>query len=90
MADETETTGRITWTRSTGIGRSGWTGTVGGRRLFTIEMSATRGVGWVLRTRLPFNLVPEKATGSGEGEIKAYAERVVVAFVRSLGASFPD
>lgn len=89
MADETNT-GRITWTRSSGIGRSGWDGTVGGRRLFTIEMSVTRGTGWQLRTRLPFNLVASKATGHESDEIMQYAERVVDAFVRSLGATFTD
>lgn len=81
---------RITWERSEGIGQSGWTGTVGGRRLFAIQQSVTRGVGWQLRTMLPFGLVPEKATGEDSDAIKAYAERVLVRFVKSLGASFGD
>lgn len=81
---------RITWERSTGIGQSGWTGTVGGRRLFSIQQSVTRGVGWQLRTTLPFGLVPEKATGQDEKAVKAYAERVLVRFTESLGAVFAD
>jgi hypothetical protein len=83
-------TDKITWERSTGVGRSGWTGTVGGRRLFTIEVSVTRGVGWQLRSTLPYGLVPEKATGQDEAVIKEYAERVLTRFVRSLGAAWPD
>lgn len=81
---------RITWERSEGIGQSGWTGTVGGRRLFSIQQSVTRGVGWQLRTTLPFGLVPEKAAGQDSDAIKVYAERVLVRFVASLGAVFAD
>lgn len=81
---------RITWTRNTGLGRSGWDGTVGGRRLFTIERSLIRDEGWILRTRLPFGLVPGKAIGKDEVAIMSYAERVLNTFVMSLGASFND
>lgn len=81
---------RITWERSTGVGRSGWTGTVGKRQLFSIEMSVHRDTGWVLRTRLPFGLVPGKAIGKDEIAIMSYAERVLNTFVTSLGASFDD
>lgn len=81
-------TQRITWTQNTGLGRSGWDGTVGGRRLFSIGMSLTRGEGWVLQTRLPFNLVPERAAGPDSDEIKAYAEVVLNRFVTSLGADW--
>ncbi len=81
---------RITWTRSTGIGQSGWIGTIGKRRLFSIQFGVKSGQGWVLRTDLPFGLVPEKAQGSDEDEIKAYAERVLARFVKSLGASFDN
>lgn len=79
---------RITWERSTGVGRSGWNGLVGTRRLFTIERSVQRGQGWVLRTRLPFNLRPEMAVGEDDAALKAYAERVLATFVTSLGAQF--
>jgi hypothetical protein len=79
---------RITWTRNTGVGRTGWDGTVGGRRLFTLDMSVTRGEGWILRTRLPFNLVPERSSGPDSDEVKAYAERVLLRFVETLGAAF--
>lgn len=79
---------RITWTPNTGIGRSGWDGTVGPRRLFTIEMSVVRGEGWILRTRLPFNLVPELSSGPDADAVKAYAERVLLRFVETIGATF--
>jgi hypothetical protein len=79
---------RITWTRNTGTGRSGWDGDVGGRRLFSIEKSIVRNGGWVLRTRLPFGLVDDKATQPDEAELKDYAERVLIRFVRSLGADW--
>jgi hypothetical protein len=79
---------RITWEQSDGLGRSGWTGVVGGRRLFSIQQSVTRGVGWQLRTVLPFGLVPEKATGQEADVIKAYAERVLIVFMRSLFSAF--
>lgn len=79
---------RIAWTRNTGLGRSGWDGTVGGRRLFTIERSLIRGEEWILRTRLPFNLVPERSSGQDSDEVKAYAERVLLRFVETIGATF--
>jgi hypothetical protein len=79
---------RITWTRGTGVGRSGWDGTVNGRKLFTIERSVVRGEGWKLRTQLPFNLVPERSTGEDSDEIMTYAELVLRHFIRSLGADF--
>lgn len=84
-------TQRITWERNEGIGRSGWTGTVDGRRLFTIEMSIRRGTGWVLRTRLPFGLVKQRAEDNDSDAVKEYAEVVLAVFVRSLLRAFmPD
>lgn len=80
---------RITWTRSTGIGSSGWTGLVNGRRLFTITMSMTRGEGYVLRTQLPFTLKKAFTTGE-DADLKARAERVLDLFVTSLGAVWPE
>lgn len=82
-------TERITWTQNSGIGRSGWTGFVEQRKLFTIEMSMTRGEGYRLRTRLPFNLVDEKSKGDAD-DLKVYAERVLETFVYSLGAAWPS
>jgi hypothetical protein len=79
---------RITWTRNTGLGRSGWDGTVNGRKLFTIEMSVVRGEGWILRTRLPVRLAPEQSSGPDSGAVMEFAERVLVHFVRLLGADF--
>lgn len=79
----------ITWTRATGIGRSGWDGTVNGRQLFTIEMSVVRGEGWKLRTRLPFNIKPEHSVSQDSVLLKRTAERVLRTFVTSLGASLP-
>jgi hypothetical protein len=79
---------RITWTRSEGIGRSGWIGTVGKRRLFTIEMSASRRGKWVLRTTLPFNIKSDRELNEDSEQLKILAERVLNTFVTSLGASF--
>jgi len=79
---------RITWTRSVGIGRSGWTGNVGKRRLFSIEMSASRRGKWVLRTQLPFRIADNRDLNESDEELKRLAERILHTFVTSLGASF--
>lgn len=78
---------RIEWIQRTGPGRSGWEGKVGGRMLFTVSQSATRGEGYVLRTTLPCRLLEEFAIGDAD-TVKVYAERVLERFVRSLGADF--
>lgn len=78
---------RIEWARQAGLGQSGWIGRVGGQRVFTINMSMTRGEGYVLRTTLPYRLSPEPSTGEADA-LKAYAERALERFVNSLGASF--
>lgn len=81
---------RITWTRSEGIGRSGWTGSVGKRRLFSIEMSVARRSQWVLRTRLPFTVAGNRDLNTDSDELKDLAERILNTFVKSLGASFDN
>jgi hypothetical protein len=83
-------TQRITWTRNTGLGRSGWSGAVGKRRLFTIEMSVSRRHQWVLRTRLPFAVADNHDLNEDSEELKKLAERILNQFVTSLGASFDD
>lgn len=80
---------RITWTRNTGIGRSGWDGTVNGKRLFTIETSVIRGEGWKLRTLLPFNIKKERTVSHESDDLKELSEAVLETFVRKLGATFP-
>lgn len=81
---------RITWTQNTGMGRSGWTGMVGKRRLFSIEMSVSRRSTWVLRTRLPFTIADNRDLNADAEALKIIAERVLNTFVTSLGASFDD
>lgn len=81
---------RIVWTRREGLGRSGWTGTVRMRHLFTIESSVTRGEGWKLHTRLPLSIKADKAVNHDDDVLKATAERILAAFVRSIGAGFPE
>jgi len=81
-------TNRITWTRATGMGRSGWDGTVGARKLFTIERSVVKGEGWKLRTRLPFNIKTDHSISEDSDHLMAVAERVLSTFVGSLGARF--
>lgn len=83
-------TERITWTQNTGIGRSGWDGAVGNRKLFTIERSVVRGEGWKLRTKLPVILRSGADTNERDDALKATAERVLARFVRSLGADWPE
>lgn len=79
---------RITWTQNTGIGRSGWTGSVGKRCLFTIEYSISRRSQWVLTTRLPVVFAKNRNLSGNPNELKNLAERVLDTFVRSLGAVF--
>ena len=86
---------RITWERSEGIGRSGWTGSVPrpngpARRLFSIEWSASRRGQWVLRTQLPFVIANNRDLNEDAEELKRIAEGILFTFVRSLGASFDD
>ena len=82
-------TQRIRWEQHRGVGRSGWEGFVGKRRLFEISYSVKAGESWVLRTMLPFKLIDAKSIGDAD-EIKAYAERVLTHFVISLSASFEE
>lgn len=82
---------RIAWTRNTGVGRSGWTGAVNGKPLFTIEVSVRRGEGWILRTRLPWNMKPGLSIAGpdvSDGVMKQRAEAVLNAFVTRIGATF--
>lgn len=80
---------RIEWTRSTGLGQSGWKGRVNGLRLFGIERSMVRGVGWQLRTSLPVALTRALSTGASEDVLMANAENILDLFARKLGASWP-
>jgi len=77
---------RITWKRRGGLGQSGWTGYLNGRRLFTIERSITRDVGWVLRTTLPLSLALGDQTDEDETFLKVRSEELLTTFVSSLGA----
>jgi hypothetical protein len=79
---------RIRWERSEGLGRSGWTGFVGKRQLFSIEMSASRRGKWVLRTRLPYSIKSPFDLNEDSDQLKALAERILDQFVASLGAKF--
>ena len=81
---------RITWTQNTGIGRSGWNGSIDGKRLFTIEMSVHRGKGWQLWTRLPLTVREDLTTSQDSDRLKDLAETLLVIFVSRLGAVFPE
>lgn len=84
-------TNRIVWTDRDGMGQSGWDGEVNGRKLFTIEMSVTRGEGWKLSTRLPFAVRKETLINPfGADVLKELAERILVAFVKKIGATFVE
>jgi len=81
---------RINWTPNEGLGKSGWTGAVGRRKLFGVSRSVTRGTGWELRTLLPFNTADNaRCQGHDADALKAYAEVVLGHFVLSLGAQWP-
>lgn len=80
---------RIVWAERAGGHESGWYGTVGYMQLFTVTRSPVPGEGWKLSSRLPYNPSPPRAIGA-EGDVKAYAERVLNHFVRFLGAVWPD
>lgn len=79
---------RIKWDDNVGLGRSGWIGTVNGRRLFTIGMSISRRETWVLRTALPVEYRAGRDLDADPDVLKARAERTLTAFVTSLGAQF--
>jgi hypothetical protein len=80
---------RITWTANTGDGKSGWNGSVGDKVLFSIQMSTLRNTGFELGTRLPVGLVRSWSTGKSE-DLKAYAERIMERFLRSIGAEWTE
>jgi hypothetical protein len=80
---------RIVWKQRTGLGVSGWTGTVGRLQLFTVSRSMVRGEGWKLSTRLPWHLIESRSCGA-EDAVKAYAEQVVSRFLMATGAVWPD
>lgn len=80
----------IEWESRTGVGRSGWSGSVNGRRLFSIEMSISRTSTWVLRTTLPFSIKSGLDLNKDAEPLKALAERVLTKFITSLGAEWSE
>lgn len=81
---------RITWKRRVGLGQSGFNGYVGARRLFSIEMSVSRGQGWVLRTTLPMALATGDQSDEDSEFLKARSEELLTVFVKSLGADWTE
>lgn len=81
---------RIAWTENVGRGYSGWSGEVNGKKLFTINWSAVRGEGWKLTMLLPFAIRKETLVNKDDQVLKELAERILVAFVKKLGAQFPE
>lgn len=79
---------RITWKQNVGLGRSGWTGIVGGRRLFSIELSASRRGQWVLQTQLPFAIKSPRDLSPESDRLKKLAEQILIVFMRSLFSAF--
>lgn len=75
---------RITWTETPYAGARGKIGKVS---VATISWSTTKGRQYRLRMGLPGF---EDADGMTLDEAKARAERRVEAFVKHLGAQFPD
>ena len=78
---------RIRW-QETPLGMiGGHVGTVEAR-LFSVWRSLQASGEWVLTTDLP-GMQAVRRYGDGPGELKAEAERLLSAFVASLGAHFP-
>lgn len=83
-------TTRITWTDREGLGKTGWSGKIGKKELFVINLSVSRRGQWVLRTSLPVTIRTPLDLNADADELKALAERVLSTFVSMLGASFDE
>jgi hypothetical protein len=79
-----ERTARIEWEAT----QYSTVGTVRGRWLFSISWGMVRDskTPWQLYTKLPFKM--KNCEFADKDEAQEYAERVLVAFVRSLGAEY--
>ncbi len=80
---------RIKWEHRTGPTRNSHVGTVNGKRLFTITYSISRRSTYTLGTTLPWAFQEGRDLGDVE-ELKVRAEAVLDAFVRKIGAVWPE